>query len=32
MAKEQKLIELTGEVVQELGNGMFKVYLDVSGN
>ena len=31
MAKEQKLIELTGEVVQELGNGMFKVYLDVSG-
>ena len=30
MAK-QGLIELAGEVVQELGNGMFKVFLDTSG-
>jgi translation initiation factor IF-1 len=30
MAKEQ-LIELTGEVVQELGNSMFKVFLETSG-
>lgn len=30
MAKES-LIELVGEVVQELGNGMFKVFLELSG-
>lgn len=30
MAK-QEVIELVGEVTQELGNGMFKVFLDVSG-
>jgi len=28
---QQQLIELTGEVRQELGNSMFKVYLDTSG-
>lgn len=30
MAK-QEIIELVGEVTQELGNGMFRVFLDMSG-
>ena len=30
MAK-QEVIELVGEVTQELGNGMFRVYLETSG-